>query len=382
MTSGADLDRLRSLQGIKWSKFGDDVIAAWVADMDFALAPVIADAVGEIMARGDLGYYFGYRSELAELFCQWQADHHGWSPDPRRVRVSCDVLSIVETVIYLRTKPGDGIVLFTPIYPPFRAAATWGGRRAVECPLSSSDGWRMHRDRLRSVIDDTTRIILLSNPHNPTGRVFDHDELAAVAAVAEEFDLLVISDEIWADLVHPEHRHVPLASIGDEIAARTITPTAASKAFNLAGMRCAVAHVGSEQVWRAMADLPPHLMGATSTLGAAATAAAWRDGEPWLDETRRHLTDQRNHLAARLAAEAPEVGYQPGEATYLAWLDFNRTPLAADPAGKLQHESGLALNPGPDFGVEGAGWARLNFATSGTLLDEAIDRIVAALASA
>ncbi len=204
-------------------------------------------------------------------------------------------------------------------------------------------------------------------------------ELAAIAEVAEKYDLLVISDEIWGDLVHPGARHIPFPTVSAAAAERVVTITAASKAFNIAGLHCAVAHIGDERVSAALDRLPRHLLGAVGSPGAAATLAAWTQAEPWLEHVRSHLEAQRDHLAARLAAELPEVGFVPPEATYLAWLDFRETPLAADPAKLLIERAQVVLSAGPDFGELGRGFARLNFATSRELLDEIVDRIVRAL---
>lgn len=377
-TCEADLERLRSLTCIKWTRYPADVIPAWVADMDLAPAPAAVHAVHELVERGDFGYNFAAHAQIPDAFCAWQEHGHGWRPVAEQVRLFCDVMQAVETALWLHTEPGDGVVLFTPVYHPFFPAITSTGRRVVECPLEAP-GWRIDPELLASAIDGTTRAILLCNPHNPTGRVFDAEELAAIAEVAERHDLLVISDEIWADLVHPGAKHVPFASLSDEAAARTVTVSAASKAFNIAGLHCAVAHVGHPGVAAGLDDLPTHLLGGVGTPGAEATLAAWTKGEPWLEEVRKHLTSQRDHLTERVAAELPEVRFHVPEATYLAWLDFRNTTVADDPAAELLSRARVALSAGPDFGERGRGFARLNFATSRELLDEIVDRIVAAL---
>ena len=224
------------------------------------------------------------------------------------------------------------------------------------------------------------RAILTCNPHNPTGRVFDAEELAAIAEVAERHDLLIVSDEIWCDLVHPGHTHMPIAALSEAAAARTVTICAASKAFNVAGLHCAVAHIAHAGVARELAALPRHVLGAVGSPGAEATLAAWTAGEAWLDEVRAHLTRQRDHLAERLSAELPQVGFESPEATYLAWLDLRGTDLGEDPAKALQESARVALSHGHEFGESGKGFARLNFATSREILDEILDRIVEALA--
>ncbi len=374
----ADLDRLRSLGCIKWTHYASDVIPAWVADMDFPAAPATRDAVSRLADAGDFGYHFAAHMAIPEAFCEWQERSHGWRPETEKVRLFCDVMQAVETVLWLHTQPGDGVVLFTPVYHPFFPAVTSTGRRIVDCPLDAPD-YRLDPERLASVVDAGTRAILLCNPHNPTGRAFDIDELRAIAEIAARHDLLVVSDEIWGDLVYPGARHVPFPLVSEAAGACSVVLSAASKSFNVAGLHCAVAYIGHQGVADELAKLPRHLLGAVGSPGAAATLAAWTSGRPWLDGIRVHLESQRDHLAERLAAELPDIGFVPPEATYLAWLDFGDTPLAEDPATRLRETARVALSAGPDFGEAGKGFARLNFATSRQLLDEIIDRIVSAV---
>ncbi|MDH3680339.1 MAG: aminotransferase class I/II-fold pyridoxal phosphate-dependent enzyme [Acidimicrobiia bacterium] len=372
------IDDLRSLSGIKWNKFPSDVLAAWVADMDVRPPPCVNRALAELVDRADFGYNRRASELLADTFARWQLESHGWSPPTEEVRVFCDVLQAIDVALWLHTDPGDGIILLTPIYPPFIRAVDGAGRRIIDVPLDP-DGWRLDPARLRAAVDGDTRAVLLCSPHNPTGRVFDRDELTAIAEVANEHDLLVVSDEVWADLVHPGATHVPLASIGDEVAARTVTVSSASKAFNLAGLRCAVAHVGHAGVAARLDALPGHLLGAVGTPGAEAAIAAWTDGRDWLAALRRHLTARRDQLARRLATELPRVGFDSPEATYLAWLDFRELGLGDDPSARLLDLARVALGSGPDFGPRGNGFGRLNFATSEDLLDDMLDRLVSAI---
>jgi cystathionine beta-lyase len=371
-----DPAQLTQLRGVKWSSHDADVLAAWVADMDLRPPRVVTDALSDLVARGDLGYNFHAIERLPEAFTTWQEEGHGWRPDPASIRVFCDVLHAIDTVVWLHTEPGDGIILLTPVYPPFLAAVHGAGRRLVDVPLDPG-GWRLDPERLRAAVDDRTRVILVCNPHNPTGRVFGDDELAAIGQVAVEHDLVVISDEVWADLLHPGAVHRPLATVSDEVAARTVTLSSASKTFNLAGLRCAVAHLGHRRVAESIESLPTHLLGAVGSPGAEATLAAWTAGRPWLADLRAHLTARRDQVAAALAAELPEVGFSPPQATYLAWLDLRPLGLGEDPAARLLSRARVGLSSGTDFGPGGAGWVRLNFATSEQLLDEVLDRIIA-----
>lgn len=372
------LTELRSLDGIKWGRYEPPVLAAWVADMDLAPPGFIVDALADFVAGRDYGYNFAAADRLLGAFCDWQLAHHGWHPDQGRVRRFCDVLHAIDVAIWLHTEPGDGVVLLTPVYPPFITAVTSVQRRIVDVPLDPDDDWRLDPERLEAAVDDRTKVLLLCNPHNPTGRVFDAAERAAIAKVVIDNDLLLISDEVWADLTHPGFTHRPMA-LEPALSGRILTVTSASKAFNLAGLRCAVAHVDHDGVAKQMEALPDHFLGAVSIPGAVASLTAWTEGEAWLAATRSYLTARRDQLATRLAVESPDVDMVTPEATYLAWLDLRAFDLGPDPSRTLLERAAVALNPGTDFGGNGEGFVRLNFATSAPILDEIIDRLVGAL---
>ena len=370
---------LRQLTGIKWNRDPQDVIPAWVADMDLPPPDFAVDAVKELADRGDFGYSRHAVGQLPGSFCRWQARYHRWEPEVERVVMFNDVLHAIVHAIWLHTEPGDGIVLLTPIYPPFINVIEGAGRRVVDVPLDP-DGWRLDPDRLAAAIDETTSVILLCNPHNPTGRVFDGPEREAIARVVEDNDLLLISDEVWGDLTHPGAVHVPMATVGDGVADRLITVSSASKAFNLAGLRCAVAHIGSPRLAARFEALPPHFLGAVGTPGAEAALRCWTEGHQWLAATRSYLTDRRDQLAKRVEEDLPGVGFQTPEATYLAWLDFSGLGLGTEPQEWLFDNAKVALSAGPDFGPHGVGFVRINTATSPELLDEIIDRMATAVA--
>ena len=370
-----DRAHLHSLGGVKWSRHGPDVIPAWVADMDIRSPDCVMDAVVGLFTRGDLGYNNGAVDQLGEAFASWQKQSHGWDLDAEKVRGFCDVLHAVDTILHLHTEPGDGVVVFTPVYPPFLKALEGNHCRLVGVGLERPD-WRLDPERLEAAIDSSTKAILMCNPHNPTGRTFDEQELNGVIEVAAKHNLLVISDEVWGDLVHPEGMHRPLSSLGEKAESLTITLSSTSKSFNTAGLRCAVAHLGHQEMKEKIEGLPSHLLGAISTPGAEATLAAWTHGRPWLDAVRAHLVARRDQLKCRLEQELPEVRFDVPQATYLAWLDFSATGLGDDPAAAILGTGKLALSPGPDFSTGGTRHARVNFATSEQVLDEIIDRLV------
>ncbi len=346
--------------------------------MDFPIAPAIRDRLIDA-ARTDVGYPDWpaiARSSLPERFAERMATRFGWAPSVDRLHEFGDVMQGVSVAIEHLTRPGDGIVLHAPAYHPFLETITAAGRRIVPVPAELVDGrWRFDHDELavtlRDAGPDAARLLLLCHPHNPLGHVFTRAELEQLAEISSRHDLAVISDEIHAELVHPPNGHVPFAALGDEVAARTVTVTSASKAFNLAGLRWAILHAGHDALQSALDALTPHYFGAPNLMGVAATEAAWSDGDEWQRAVASRLDVNRTRLTTLLAEHLPGVGYAVPDATYFAWLDFRSLGLGDDPSTTLR-ERGVELTAGPRFGPQGAGFARLNFATSAGVLDEIV----------
>lgn len=374
------LPRLRRLEGVKWRRHGPDVWACWVADMDLGIAPAIRAELERAVADMDLGYHSTVYGDLRTAFVDRQRDLHGWDVDREHVELYDDVLQAIEAALWWGTEPGDGVVIHSPVYPPFWGAIRSSGRTVVEHPLRF-DGvrWALDEAAVDAVAAAEPRAMILCNPHNPTGRCLARDELEDLAELARRLDLLVVSDEIHAELLHPGAVHVPFASVDDDTASRTITVTSASKSFNLAGLKCATAVLGHEPTRERLSSLPPHLLANVNALGARASLAAYRDGGGWLAETTARLTANRDHLVARLDEELPGVLAGVPEATYLAWLDVRRFGLGDAPAAALIDRAGIALSEGSEFGDAGGGFVRFNFATTPGILDELLDRLVAAL---
>lgn len=378
-----DLDAItvgdqRRKRGIKWSRDGEPALSAWVADMDFPPPTAVSATLREMIDTNDLGYFgLDYGVEVIAAFVDRMTQQHGWTPDAERSIILGDVVQGLHTAMVTMTNPGDGVVVTTPIYHPFLYAIDDNDRRQVSHQLHRSDGWSLDVDRMAATIDDTTSMMLFCHPHNPVGRVFDRQELEALGELIVERDIVVVSDEIHGDLVF-DGEHIPFASLSPEVAARTITMTSATKAYNIAGIRCAVATFGSEALHQRWQAIAPKILGAVSTPGMVATIAAWRDGQAWLDHVHAYLRANRDHLATRLAAELPAITFDPPQATYLAWLDCAALELGPDPQARFLSEAGLALSPGEQFGDGGAGHVRLNFATSRQILDEMIDRMISA----
>jgi cystathionine beta-lyase len=223
-------------------------------------------------------------------------------------------------------------------------------------------------------------VLLLCNPHNPTGRVFGRDELEAVASLVLERDMIVVADEVHADLTYPGHTHIPFASLGPEIAARTITLTSATKAYNIPGLRCGLIHFGSAALHeRFQAAVPERMLGRVNRFGIQATITAWQSCQPWLDQVMPLLDDNRQRLGAFVAAELPEIRHYSPQATYLAWLDCRGLQLPASPWQFFLDQARVALSDGAEFGPPGAGCVRLNFGTAPTILDQILDRMASAV---
>ncbi len=372
---------MRRSSRIKWRLFGGEVLPAWVADMDFPVAPPVHRAIIELVERHDFGYHHVPLSpRLRGAFVSRMAERFDWQINPRRIVPLVNVLQGLDASVLLHSRPGDGVVLQTPIYPPFLAAVERSGRRVVESSLvRGAHRYEIDFEHLRSVLDPETRLLLLCNPHNPTGRVFEREELLALGELALEHDIIVVSDEIHADLVYPPHRHLPFATLAPEIAERTITLTSATKSFNLAGLPCAFAVVGSDRLQQPFRELPPHALAQPGILDDAATYTAWTEGQPWLDEVLAYLLENRDLAMDFFARRLPDLRVLPPEGTYMAWLDCRELGLPADPFNFFLEHARVALTGGNEFGAPGKGFVRINFATSRAILLEILERMGAAV---
>jgi cystathionine beta-lyase len=306
----------------------------------------------------------------------WSARRHGWQIDVADVLPVADVVQGLQLVLHTCTAPGDRVVVHTPAYPPFMSSVEKTGREVVRLPARRDDtsvtGWSFDHEWLDvELTARPARALLLSHPHNPTGHVFSEAELRELAALAERHDLLIISDEIHADLTYAPHVHRPMARFAPH---RTVTVTAPSKAFAMPALRYAVVHFGSAAARAAVRTLPDHLLGTVSITAVAAATAAWTECDDWLEAVLARLDANRHLVADLLAEHLPTVGYHVPAATYLAWLDCRALGLGDDPSQTFAAR-GARLSEGPNFGVEGKGFARLNFATSSAVLRAIVERM-------
>jgi cystathionine beta-lyase len=379
------IDELRARRGVKWRRFPPDVLPSWVADMDFAVPDAVQEAVEAIVEKRDYGYGSGHgvregAEGLAGAFAEYASTSFDWGDhtvDPAGVLPVGDLIQGMYSPVYAFSEPGDGIVVQTPIYPPFLDTIATTQRRMVENRLVD-DGTRLtvDVDGLRKVVDKGTRLLMLPNPHNPTGRAFTRAELQAMADVAVEHDLIVVSDEIHADLVYAGHQHIPFASLGPDVAARTITLTSATKGFNIPGLRCALMYFGSQELKaRFHQRMPARLLGSPNIIGIDATIAAWRHGQPWLKQVMAVLEGNRKTLTDFLAKEMPGVTYRVPEATYLGWLNCRDLNLGTSPFEFFLDRAKVGLMDGANFGEAGVGCVRLNFGTSPAILDQILSRL-------
>ena len=373
-----DRQRLRSLKGIKWSKYGPDVIPAWVADMDFLPSPRILSEIQKIVDLGDFGYRYHDVDLLIPAWCEWVEESHGWLPPADECRVFTSSMNALEAVMLLHTEPGDGVVLFSPIYMPFRAAIEQAGRTVVDVQLQGPD-WKFEANSFKDSLDSKTRVVLFCQPHNPTGHIYTKEEINDFAEIVAEHDLIVISDEIWADLAFEGNKHLSLFPNHDKLRNRTVTIGSASKAFNLAGARCCVAHVGSASTRSHLEKYPDHYFGLPSSFGSAASVAAWKHGKSWLQDAKEQIQHNRDYIYSRILEDPSGLTMHLPESTYLGWLDFSNTSLSHQPSKELLYKAQIALEPGDKFGEQCGSFARLNFATGIDIVEELLERMLTAL---
>ncbi len=367
-----DLDVLATRRSHKWRRYPPDVLPAFVAEMDYDLAGPVGGALRAAVDRQDCGY--ANESGLGEVFAGFAAVRHDWTVDPGRVYLLPDVMAGVDTMLRLATGPGDGVVINPPVYPPFYEHIAARGRTVVEVPLI---GAQLDAAGLEAAFAAGARAYLLCNPHNPTGRVFSADDLRLIAELAGRYRVTVIADEIHAPLALTGARHTPFVSFA-EGAAVGVTLASASKAFNIAGLKCAVAVAGSASMDRVLASAPESLRYGAGLFGVLASAAAWTDGGQWLDELRQQLDRMRTLFGTLLAERLPAAVYVPPEAGYLAWVDCSALGLGAEPAAAFLDKGRVAVGRGLDFGAVGDGFVRVTIGTSSAILTEIVDRMAMA----
>ena len=356
----------------------DTGISMWVADMDFATAPVVQDAVQAMADHGVYGY-FGDDSKYRAAIQWWMKERHGWDLDPSHIFTTHGLVNGTAMCVDAFTAPGDGVVLFTPVYHAFAKVINAAGRKVVECEMVQEAGrYRMDFDAYDAQMTGTEKMVILCSPHNPGGCVWTREELQQVADFAKRHDLVLVSDEIHHDLVMPGHTHTPMSLI-DGVEDRLVMMTATTKTFNIAG-----SHSGNVII--ADAALREKFGARMMALGLSpnsfglfmATAAYSPEGAAWVDELVAYLDGNRRLFDDAVNA-IPGLKSMPLQATYLAWVDFADTGMTREEFTKrVEQGAGIAANHGPTFGSGGDTFLRFNIATPRARVQEACDRLAAA----
>jgi cysteine-S-conjugate beta-lyase len=371
-------DRLRSAGGLKWTYFDEGVMAAWVAEMDFGLAPSIAVALHDAVDAGLTGYPFPEaETTTAMAAAGFWSRRFGWDVDPTWVAPAPDVIEGIRRSIVHLTRPGSPVVLHTPVYYPFFGMVERAGRDLVEVRSDvDPDGcYRLNLDGIDRALDDGAGSVILCNPWNPTGRVLTETELGDLVEIVSRHDARVIADEVHAPIVYSGASHLPVAKLAPE---RAITVTSASKAWNLPGLKCAQVVLTNESdrsVWNDY--FTPEKVG-VGTFGLIANTAAYTSGAGWLDDVLVTLTSNRDLVAGLVADMMPEAVLCTPQGTYLAWIDLGRYGRD-DPTTFLLEHAGVAVTDGGPFGTGASRFVRFNFATHPDLVTSMIERMAAAL---
>ncbi|NNN19674.1 MAG: pyridoxal phosphate-dependent aminotransferase [Acidimicrobiaceae bacterium] len=379
--SPQDEIRKKRATSTKWMKYPQDVLPAWIADMDLGIAPVIAEETKSRIDLGDLGYpCLEIETVLLDAFSDRYIEKFNTPLDPQLGLVATDVVQSIIISLLTLTDPGDGVIVQTPIYPPFLHSVENTGRILLENPLlQSDDSWDINFDQLENLASNSSaKLLLLCSPHNPTGRVFTQRELVKVAEICERYGVLVVADEIHCDIVFQPNYHIPFASISPEFASNVVTMNSATKSFNIAGLRCSIVHFGSTELKSRYEQFNAHVRGSISSLSMLAATVAWQKGDSWLDSVLTILRANRDTLSQFVRKNTFGLRYSAPQGTYLGWLDFRDTKASSSPQDYLLQKARVALSDGSDFGEPGIGWARLNFATQPEILQEILDRISSA----
>lgn len=372
---------LRRKQGAKWNYYPPDILPAWVADMDFNVAEPIREALSRQISDSGFGYPLGAKdSGLLSLFQSRVKKRFNWDIDESEVLILNDVVQGLYLGISVFSDKNEGVVIQTPIYPPFLQAVSELSRLPLLQPLVTADGqFEIDFDKIESAIDSSTKVFALCNPHNPTGRAFNLEELTKIGEICCRHNLIIISDEIHADLVYEPKQHIPIASISPEIRARTVTLMSASKSFNIAGLCLAFAHFGSNALKKKFESIPSHVRGGTNALSVAAVRSAWTSCDSWLSNIRAILFKNRDLVSQFVLEKQPKVRYFPPEATYLAWLDLRKLEPKPSYQSYIMDTAKVAVSAGEDFGDQGRGFIRVNFATSPEILERVLAQVGSAL---
>ena len=362
-----------------------------VAEMDYEIAPGIKSLLIDFVTRSDLGY-LGPVPEVGEAFSGFAKRHWNWTVEPTDVRIATDVGVGAVEILRAAGKPGDKVVINSPVYHSFYEWIKEVGMHAVDAPLirekvggptaENPDTfekpvtlWRLDLDAIEKAFKDGAKFFLMCNPQNPVGRMHTANELRQLAGLAAHYGVLVISDEIHAPMAYPGETFTPYLSVSDEAKVTGVTITAASKTFNLAGLKASIIVTQSDEVRAKLATMPEAMHWRSSLLGAFAMAEAFENGDAWLKGTMMTLADSRKLLAAEIAEKLPTIDFHLPENGYLAWLDLSSLNLGDKPAALLLAKEKVSFVPGDEHGEAYGQFVRINFACRPASIRAAIDKI-------
>ncbi|HEY9292499.1 MAG TPA: aminotransferase class I/II-fold pyridoxal phosphate-dependent enzyme [Microlunatus sp.] len=368
------IEHLRRIGSVKWSAYPGR-LGAFIAEMDLGAAPEITAALHRMVDDNLFGYLpDALAGSMSQACAQWQAERYGWQVDPGRIHPLPDVLKGLEIAIQHYSRPGSPVIMPVPAYMPFLMLPEALGREIIRVPLLEEDGrYSFDLEALGRAFERGGDLVVLCNPYNPVGRVFSAEELTAFSEVVGSYGGRVFADEIHGPLIYPGARHIPYASTSELAAGHTLTATAASKAWNLPGLKCAQLIINNDADAEAWSGLSPFVTHGASNAGAVATIAAYTEGKPWLDSVVDYLDGNRRTLAELIADELPMIKYTPPEGTYIGWLDCRDLGLESSPAEFFGEHAGVALTDGTACGAPG--FVRMIFATPRPILTEMVQRM-------
>lgn len=371
--------RLRTERtSLKWTRFPEDTLPLFVAEMDFAVAPEIREALIARVTASDLGYLDG-PGPLAGAFAGFARDRWGWEVRADSVHLATDVATGVVEALRVLAPQGQRVAVPTPVYPGFFEMLEELPFEVVEVPLTASPAGRLDLALIERTFAGGIDAFLLCNPHNPHGTVHTADELRGLAELAARYGVAVVSDEIHAPLTHTGETFVPFAPIAQAAGALAVTTVSASKGWNIAGTKCALIVAADDRANAVLANLPPETTTRASILGLHASVAAFTHGRSWLDRAITQIEANSKLLAGLVAEHLPGVGLTSPRASYLAWLDLRGAGLGPNPYRAVLERARVALNDGAFFGAGGAGHVRLNLACAPDTIREAVRRIASIL---
>jgi len=374
------LPNRRDSESLKWNAYDDDLLPMWVADMDFLTPDPVIQALRDRVNHGVFGYALPPEG-IKEVILEWIFKRHGWEVCAEDLILIPGIVAGFNLAGHAVSRPGDGVVIQTPAYGPFFNVADNVNLIQQEMELTQGlDGkYHVDYDAFETTITGRSRIFMLCNPQNPTGRVFRRIELEKMAEICLKHDVVICSDEIHSDLVFSENKHIPIASLSPEISSKTITLIAPSKTFNIAGLKTSVAIITNKELRTNFDNARKGLLGSVNLLGLYASMAAYKYGEDWLDELLQYLENNRDFLHNYIEKELPGISMAKPEGTFLAWLDCREAGIEGKASEYFKDEAKVLINDGGWFGAGCDGFVRLNFGCPRSQLSEALGMLKGAL---